>query len=44
MYVVGEGLNSYFLYVGEAKIKDGRALMTFGLDLLSGYPEGHLHS
>lgn len=40
MYVVGEGLNSYFLYVGEAKIKDGRALMTFGLDLLSGYPEG----
>ncbi len=40
MFVVGEGLDSYFLYAAEARIKQGRALMTFGLDLLSGYPEG----
>ena len=40
MFVVGEGLDSYFLYAGEARIKQGRALMTFGLDLVSGYPEG----
>ena len=40
MFVVGEGLDSYFLYAGEARIKQGRALMTFGLDLLSGHPEG----
>ena len=39
MLVVGEGLDSYFLYAGEARIKQGRVLMTFGLDLLSGYPE-----
>jgi len=40
MYAVGEGLDNYFLYAGEARIRQGRALMTFGLDLLSGYPEG----
>ena len=40
MFVVGEGLDSYFLYAGEAQIKQGRALLTFGLDLLAGYPEG----
>lgn len=40
MFVVGEGLDSYYLYAGEARIKQGRALMTFGLDLLSGHPEG----
>ena len=40
MFVVGEGLDSYFLYAGEARIKEGRALMTFGIDLLAGHPEG----
>lgn len=40
MFVVGEGINGYFLYAGEARIGKGRALMTFGLDLLSGLPEG----
>ena len=40
MFVVGEGLDSYFLYAGEARIERGRALMTFGLDLFAGYPEG----
>ena len=40
MFVVGEGLDSYFLYAGQARVKQGRVLMTFGLDLLSGYPEG----
>ena len=39
MFVVGEGLDNYFLYAGEARINAGRALMTFGLDLLSGHPE-----
>ena len=40
MFVVGEGLNGYFLYAGEAQSGKGRILTTFGLDLLSGYPEG----
>ncbi len=40
MFVVGEGLDSYFLYAGEARINQGRALMTFGLELLAGHPEG----
>ncbi len=40
MMVVGEGLNGYFLYAGEARIDAGRALFTFGLDVLSGTPEG----
>ena len=40
MYAVGEGLDNYFLYIGETRINKGRALMTFGLDLLSGFPEG----
>lgn len=39
MIVVGEGRDRYFLYAGEARIQQGRALMTFGLDLLSGLPE-----
>jgi hypothetical protein len=39
MIVVGEGLDSYFLYASEARIKQGSALLTFGLDLLSGLPE-----
>lgn len=40
MFVVGEGAGAYYLYAGEAKMGRGRALMTFGLDLLSGHPEG----
>ena len=40
MLVVGEGLNGYFLYAGAARSGRGRVLMTFGLDLLSGHPEG----
>ena len=40
MMVVGEGLGGYFLYAGEARIGAGRALLTFGLDVLSGTPEG----
>ena len=40
MLVVGEGLDSYFLYAGQARVKQGRVLMTFGLDVLSGHPEG----
>lgn len=40
MFVVGEGAGAYYLYAGEARMGRGRALMTFGLDLLSGYPEG----
>lgn len=41
MMVVGEGRDNYFLYAGEARIKQGQALMTFGLDLLSGLPEAN---
>lgn len=40
MMVVGEGLDNYFLYAGEARMDAGRVLMTFGLDVLSGTPEG----
>ena len=40
MFVVGEGLDGYYLYGAEARIDQGRALITFGLDLLSGHPEG----
>lgn len=40
MFAVGEGLGGYFLYAAEARIRQARVLMTFGLDLLSGYPEG----
>ncbi len=40
MMVVGEGLSQFFLYMGQAKSDKGRVLMTFGLDLLSGTPEG----
>jgi hypothetical protein len=39
LFVVGEGADSYYLYGGEARAGQGRVLMTFGLDLLSGYPE-----
>jgi hypothetical protein len=40
MIVVGEGGDGYFLYAGQARSGNGRVLMTFGLDLLSGTPEG----
>jgi len=40
MLVVGEGGSGYYLYAGEARVDAGRVLMTFGLDLLSGTPEG----
>jgi hypothetical protein len=40
LFIVGEGLDSYFLYAGQGRAGKGRALVTFGLDLLSGYPEG----
>jgi len=40
MVVVGEGGNGFFLYAGMARCDKGRVLMTFGLDLLSGTPEG----
>ncbi len=40
MIVVGEGLNSYYLYAAQAAADNGRVLMTFGLDALSGTPEG----
>jgi hypothetical protein len=40
MMIVGEGLNDYILYAGEARVGAGRALLTYGLELLSGTPEG----
>ena len=40
MMVVGEGLDCYFLYEGQARCGNGRVLITGGLDLLSGFPEG----
>jgi hypothetical protein len=40
MYIVGEGLHGYFLYAGEARVGEARVFMTFGLDLVSGTPEG----
>jgi hypothetical protein len=39
MLAVGEGGSACFLYGAEARIGQGRALLTFGLDLLSGLPE-----
>jgi hypothetical protein len=41
MHVVGEGSNSYFLYLGETNVGKARVLLTFGLDLLSGEPEAN---
>ena len=40
MIVVGEGGQGYFLYAAETRMDAGRVLMTFGLDVLSGTPEG----
>lgn len=39
MIVVGEGRENFFLYAGEAQCDKGRAIFTYGLDLLSGTPE-----
>ncbi|OQW95352.1 MAG: hypothetical protein BWK77_07605, partial [Verrucomicrobia bacterium A1] len=40
MFAVGEGGDGYYLYGAEARVGRGRVLLTFGLDLLSGHPEG----
>ena len=40
MIVVGEGRDDYFIYMGEARSGKGCMLLAFGLDLLSGTPEG----
>jgi beta-galactosidase len=40
MVVVGEGGDACYLYLGAANILKGKALMAFGLDVLSGTPEG----
>ncbi|MDO5552545.1 MAG: glycoside hydrolase family 2 TIM barrel-domain containing protein [Planctomycetia bacterium] len=36
---VGEGLNTYYLYMGEGKSDNGYVLATYGLALLEDYPE-----
>ncbi|HEY3322416.1 MAG TPA: hypothetical protein VGP72_18280 [Planctomycetota bacterium] len=41
MFAVGEGGTGFFLYGAEARCGNGRVLMTFGLDLLSGLPEAN---
>lgn len=41
MFIVGEGLDNFYLYAGEARSGPGRVLVTFGLDLLSGFPEAN---
>ena len=38
--IVGEGRNDCYLYLGEIKTERGRHIASFGLDLLSGTPEG----
>lgn len=40
MFAVGEGADSCFLYLGQARAGKGRLLMTYGLDVLGGTPEG----
>ena len=40
LIVVGEGGADCFLYLAEANVGKGRAVMSFGLDLLSDTPEG----
>ncbi len=41
MIVVGEGREQYYLYAGEAHSEKGRLFMTYGLDIISGTPEGN---
>ena len=38
--IVGEGKKDCFLYLGEIRADQGRHMASFGLDLLSGTPEG----
>ena len=38
--IVGEGKKDCFLYLGEIKADQGRHMAAFGLDILSGAPEG----
>ena len=38
--IVGEGKKDCYLYLGEVKTDRGRQIAAFGLDLLSGTPEG----
>ena len=38
--IVGEGKKDCFLYLGEIKADQGRHMASFGLDILSGTPEG----
>jgi hypothetical protein len=38
--IVGEGRNDCYLYLGEIRTERGRHVASFGLDLLSGTPEG----
>jgi len=38
--IVGEGKKDCYLYLGEIKADNGRHMAAFGLDLLSGTPEG----
>ena len=38
--IVGEGKKDCFLYLGEIKADQGRHMAAFGLDILSGTPEG----
>ncbi len=40
MIAVGEGGTACYLYLGQAKVGRGKALMAFGLDALSDTPEG----
>ncbi len=35
-FVVGEGRDDCYLYLGELKVEKGRHMASFGLDLLSG--------
>ncbi|MBQ6330737.1 MAG: hypothetical protein IJI35_17090, partial [Kiritimatiellae bacterium] len=38
--IVGEGKKDCFLYLGEVKVDQGCHMASFGLDILSGTPEG----
>lgn len=40
MFAVGEGGSGYFLYGAQGRVGQARVLLTFGLDLLGGHPEG----
>jgi len=40
MFAVGEGRDAFYLYLGEGVCGKGRVLLSYGLDVLSGTPEG----